>query len=139
MGIDLRLLPCEHWHEVDGKLWGYSHTILELGSIWEEAWHAFQTMVKPHLVRMPASHNVTSFVGARVDEGYYKGEGIYGTIRDKDAYGAPYEVVVAEHLLPWLAEHFKYDGGSGCGPYQTSIVAYVRGLPPNTKIVLDWY
>ena len=142
MGIDLRLLPCEHWRYENGesgKLWGYSHTILDLGSIWEEAWDAFQTMVKPHLTELPADHDVSSHVGAIVPEGnYYAGEHIYGTIRDKDAYGEPYYAVDAQHLLPWLAEHFQYDGGLGRGPYQTAIVSYVRALPPDTKIVLDW-
>lgn len=140
MGIDLRLLPCERWHEQqDGTLRGYSHTILDLGDISQEAHLSFEALVKPHLAKMPPGHNVTSFVGARVPEGYYKGERIYGTICAADAYGSPYEVVAAEHLLPWLAEHFQYDGHLGHGPYQASIVAYVRVLPPETKIVLDWH
>jgi len=139
MGIDLRLLPCEHWREENGKLWGYSHTILDLGGICEEAWDAFQELVKPHLAEMPADHDVSSFIGALVPDGYHKGERTYGTIRCKDAYGSPYEVVAAEHLLPWLAEHFRYDGHRGHGPYQAAIVAYVRALPPATKIVLDWH
>lgn len=139
MGIDLRLLPCEHWSVHDGKTWGFSHTILHLGDIWEEAWDAFQQMVKPHLVTMPAGHDVSSYTGAIVPDGYHKGEKIYGTIREADGYGAPYTFVTAKDLLPWLAEHFQYDGGRGHGPYQTSIVAYVRALPPDTKIVLDWH
>jgi len=139
MGLDLRLLPCESWHQVDGRLWGYSHTILDLGRLAEEAWEAFQTRVKPHLVALPADHSITSFVGARVPDGPYKDEHRYGQIRDKDAYGEPYEVVTAEHLLPWLEIHFRYDGHHGYGPYQTAIVAYVRALPSDTKIVLDWH
>jgi hypothetical protein len=140
MGLDLRLLPCEHWHERDGKLWGYSHTILDLGGVSEDAWHSFEATVKPHLVKMPAGHDVSSYVGALVPEGsYHAGERIYGTIRDEDAYGTPYEVVSAEHLLPWLVEHFQYDGHLGRGPYQASIVAYIRALPTDTKIVLDWH
>lgn len=140
MGIDLRLLPCEHWHEQqDGTLWGNSHTILDLGSVSQEMHLAFEALVKPHLVTMPEGHHITSYVGARVPEGFYKGESIYGTIRDKDAYGSPYEVVTAEHLLPWLAEHFQYDGHLGHGPYQASIVAYVRALPSGTKIIFDWH
>jgi hypothetical protein len=139
MGLDLRLLPCEHWREKDGRLWGYSHTILDLGGVCEDAWHSFQEVVKPHLVKLPAGHDISSFVGARVPEGTHQGERVYGTIRDKDAYGSPYEVVAAEHLLPWLAEQFQYDGHCGHGPYQASIVAYVRALPADTKIVLDWH
>ena len=140
MGIDLRLLPCEHWNDRnDGHLWGYSHTILDLGRVGEDAWNAFQTSVKAHLVKLPAGHNVSSYVGALVAEGHHKGERIYGTIRDKDAYGEAYMFVEAQHLLPWLEEHFCYDGHRGHGPYQTAIAAYVRALPPNTKIVLDWH
>jgi hypothetical protein len=139
MGLDLSLLPCEHWREENGRLWGYSHTILDLGRVCQDAYLSFEKMVKPHLAQMPAGHDVSSFVGALVPEGnYYAGERIYGTIRDKDAYGTPYVVVTAQHLLPWLEEHFCYDGNRG-GPYQTSIVAYVRALPPDTKIVLDWH
>lgn len=139
MGIDLRLLPCEHWHEEDGHTWGYSHTILNLGGVCHEAHRAFEEMVKPHLVRLPEGHDVSSFVGALVPEGYYKDERLYGTFRAKDAYGEPYAFVVAKHLLPWLAGHFQYDGNlRGRGPYQASILAYVRALPPDTKIVLDW-
>ncbi len=139
MGLDLRLLPCEHWRYESGKLWGFSHTILELGGICEEAWTAFEMQVKPHLEKLPKDHDVSSFVGGRVPEGYHKGEPMYDTLRDKDAYGSPYEAVDARHLLPWLAEHFQYDGHLGRGPYQASIVAYVRALPPTTKIILDWH
>lgn len=140
MGIDLRLLPCEHWREhEDGSLWGFSHTILDLGRVGVVSHDSFEERVRPHVVRMPAGHHVSSYVGAVVPEGYYKGERIYGTIRANDAYGSPYEFVAAEHLLPWLAEHFQYDGNRGHGPYQASIVAYVRALPPDTKIVLDWH
>lgn len=140
MGIDLRLLPCEAWHESDGTLWGYSHTILDLGGVGVEEHDAFDEMVRPHVVRLPAGHEITSPVGAVMPEGnYYAGEHVYGRIRDEDAYGRPYEAVAAEHLLPWLAEHFQYDGHLGRGPYQAAIVAYVRALPPETKIILDWH
>src|SRR5271154_3117666 len=138
MGLDLRLLPCEHWRENDGRLWGFSHSILELGGICEEAWLAFQELVKPHLVKLPADHNVSSFVGERVPEGYHRGETMYGTLRAKDAYGSPYEVVTAQQILPWLAEHFRYDGRGG-GPYQGAVVGDKRALPPDTKIILDWH
>jgi hypothetical protein len=139
MGLDLRLLPCEGWREEDDyHLWGYSHTILELGGIGEDAQRAFQKMVDPYLAKLPAGHDITSFVGALVSEGCHKGEYTYGTLRDKDAYGSPYEVVLAKHLLPWIVEHFQYDGRRG-GPYQAAIVAYVRALPSDTKIILDWH
>lgn len=139
MGIDLRLLPCEHWHEENGKVFGFSHTILELGRIYEEAWGAFETMVKPHLAKLPDGHDISSFVGGRVPVGFHKGEPMYDTIRAKDAYGSPYEAVTAAYLLPWIVEHFQYDGRRGHGPYQTAIVAYMRALPPDTKIILDWH
>ena len=138
MGIDLRLLPCEHWHETNGRVMGLSHTILNLGGVCHEAHSAFEEMVRPHLVKLPEGHDISSFVGARVSDGYYKGERIYGTFQAKDAYGAPYEAVAAKHLLPWLAAHFQYDGYLGRGPYQAAILAYVRALPRDTKIVLDW-
>lgn len=139
MGLDLRLLPCESWlDQQNGRVWGFSHTILNLGSIGDFEWHSFQKLVKPHLAGMPVGHNVASFIGARIPDGHHKDETTYGTIRDKDAYGETYKVVEACHLLPWLIENFLYDGASG-GPYQASIVAYVRALPAATKIVLDWH
>jgi hypothetical protein len=137
MGIDLRLLPCEYWREENGRVWGCSHTILDLGRVHRDVHDAFDAMVKPHLVPLPEGHDVTSYVGAVVSEGYYKGERIYGALKD-DAYGESYKAVAAKHLLPWLEKHFCYDGERG-GPYQTSIAAYVRALPPDTKIVLDWH
>jgi hypothetical protein len=140
MGLDLRLLPCENWIERDGqKLCGYSHTILELGRVCEDAWNAFQETVKPHLVELPAGHDVSAYTGALVTEGYHKGVKIYGTFRSKDPYGEPFTVVTAQHLLPWIEEHFRYDGRRGYGPYQAAIAAYIRALPPETKIVLDWH
>lgn len=139
MGLDLRLLPCEHWSEENGRVWGISHTILELGRVGHDDYDSFQELVKSHLVKMPDGHSISSYVGARVPEGYHKGERIYGTIKDTDAYGEPYKVIAARHLLPWLEEHFCYDGHRGHGPYQTAIAAYVRALPPDTKIVLDWH
>lgn len=141
MGIDLRLLPCEVWHEMDGSgiVWGYTHTILNLGRVDVTTHEAFDELVRPHVVPMPDGHQISSFVGSRVPEGHYLGECMYGTIRAKDAYGTPYTVVEAQYLLPWLAAYFQYDGNLGKGPYQASIVAYVRALPPDTKIVLDWH
>lgn len=138
MGIDLRLLPCEIWQERDGRLWGYSHTVLELGGICEDDWNAFQTTVKPHLAELPTGHDVASFLGARATDGRHEGEHVYGTFRATDSYGEPFKVVAARDLLPWLVEHFTYDGERG-GPYHAAIVAYVRALPPDTKIVLDWH
>lgn len=137
MGLDLRLLPCERWSESNGRVGGYSHTILELGGVGHDDYESFLEMVKPHLADLPVGHDVSSFVGARVPEGHHKGVRVYGTIRSTDAYGVAYKVVEARHLLPWLAEHFRYAGDRG--PYQAAIVAYVRALPAETKIVLDWY
>jgi hypothetical protein len=139
MGLDLRLLPCEHWQEDNGRLWGYSHTILELGGVDRDEYLSFEKMVKPHLAKLPTGHNISSFVGALVSEGHSKGEHLYGTIRDKNAYGTAYEVITAQHLLPWLEDHFRYDGHRGYGPYQVAVVAFIRALPPDTKIVLDWH
>jgi hypothetical protein len=143
MGIDLRLLPCEHWTESNGRVWGFSHTILELGRMGEGDYEAFEKMVKPHVTKMPVGHDVSSYVGRVIPDGQAKGERYYGKLRDKDAYGTVYEVVTAQHLLPWVEAYFSYDGNDGSGmpygPYQTAIAAYIRALPPDTKIVLDWH
>lgn len=143
MGVDLRLLPCENWSLQNGRLWGFAHTIhtiLELGDVCEEAWADFQVQVKPHLEELPSDHDVSSHVGAVVSDGHHhQGERTYGTIRATDGYGETYKSVSAQHLLPWLVEHFCYDGSRGYGPYQAAIVAFVRALPPYTRIVLDWH
>lgn len=139
VGIALRLLPCEHWNVTDGRVWGFSHTILNLGDVDVDAWNVFLVQVKPHLKELPEGHDLSSYVGALVPDGFYKGEKAYGTIRPTDSYGEAYQYVSAQHLLPWLAEHFQYDGHRGYGPYQAAIVAYVRALPPHTKIILDWH
>lgn len=137
MGVDLRLLVCEHWILTDnGTVWGYSHTILDLGGVSYEVRQDFEVRVKPYLEPMPAKHNIASFIGSKKTP---QSEPTYGTIREKDAYGTPFMCVSARHLLPWLVEHFKYDGQAGHGPFQASIVAYVRALPAYTKIVLDWH
>lgn len=139
MSIDLRLLPCEHWSVHDKRVWGFSHTVLTLGSVCEEAWNDFQLRVKPYLAELPVDHDITSFVGERLADGHHKGEHVYGRFADKDAYGEAYKAVAAKHLLPWIVEHFQYDGDRGHGPYQASIAAYVRTLPPDTQVVLDWH
>lgn len=136
MGLDLRLLPCEHW---DAHNWGFSHTILTLGRLSYDVYDAFEASVKPHVQPMPAGHNISSYIGKLIPDGRAQGERYYGTIRAEDAYGTPYTFVTAQHLLPWLEEHFRYDGSQGHGPYQASIVAYMCALPPDTKIVLDWH
>jgi hypothetical protein len=141
VGVDLRLLPCEAWRVMaDGRVWGYSHTILNLGRVSYATHDAFEALVRPHVARLPADHRVSSFVGAIAPDGRHEGERVYGTIRDKDAYGTPYEVVEARHLLPWLAEHFPHRDHYGASDgFRAAIVAYVRALPPETKIVLDWH
>lgn len=63
MGLDLRLLPCEWWLEEHGTLWGFSHTILDLGGVGTDAWEAFQVLVKPHVAPMPVGHRLSSYVG----------------------------------------------------------------------------
>lgn len=142
MTLNLRLLPCEEWSTATGRLWGYSHTILELGPVDTDAWNAYEATVQPQALKLPAVHDVAAYVGTIVPDGRHKGERIYGTIRREDVYGTAYEAVEARHLLPWLEKHFRYEGirhHEARGPYQTAIVAYVRALPPDAKIVLDWH
>lgn len=139
MGIGLRLLPCEVWFEGPLGLWGFSHTMLELGDVSSEAWEAFQEQVTPHLFPLPRGHHLSSFVGPRMTEGRYKGEHVYGLLGDTDSYGEAYKGVTAQHLVPWLGEHFRYEGAPGNGHHQRAVVAFVRALPPDTKIVLDWH
>lgn len=139
MGLDLRLLPCEVWSEGPSALWGFAHTMLELGAVSSGAWEAFQEQVAPHLAPLPKGHRITSFVGARMTAGLYKGEHVYGPLGDTDAYGKAYKAVTAQHLVAWLGEHFWYEGSPGNGHHQRAVVAFCRALPPDTKIVLDWH
>lgn len=126
MGVDLRLLPVDFIDDRDSpKPWGYSHTILPLPRT-RDLWVEIATL-KPAM--LPAEHNISSFVGAVIDDGRHQGERMYGRFKDRDTYGCAYTWVRAGDLAPLLAKH---------GPSWPA-TAYISALPPDTLIILDWH
>ena len=77
---------------------------------------------------LPDGHNITVYVGGRIRDGYAKGERYYGKLVN-DAYGESYRWLTAKELLPFLEEHWPKDPAT----------AYVRAMPSDGLIVLDWH
>lgn len=121
MGLDLRLLPIDFFRQ---GLFGYSHTVLTLGSL---SWD-LGADIREHSRRLPDGHDITGYLGGRITDGYHKGERCYGSLVD-DAYGEPYRWLTAKELLPFLEEHWP----------KHPVTAYVRALPIDGLIVLDWH
>ena len=121
MGLDLRLFPIDHLRQ---GIFGYSHTVLELGGLgWD-----LGAKIKERARRLPDGHDITSHLGGRIRDGHAEGERYYGKLVD-DAYGEPYRWLTAKKLLPFLEEHWP----------KHPITAYVRAMPTDGLIVLDWH
>lgn len=125
MGLALSLFPIEHLHYSDGPsaCWGYSHTVLNLGGLSWDMGPEISAAAKP----LPDRHSISTLTAGRIKDGTSKGERYYGVL-DKDCYGSPYTWITAEALLPFLTEHWP----------KHPATAYVRALPNDGLIVLDW-
>ena len=121
MGLALRLLPITSLHQ---GIRGYSHTILELGGLSWDLGADIRALAR----RLPDGHDITAHLAKRVKDGYHKGESIYGKLVE-DSYGEPYRWLTAKELLPFLDEHWPKD----------PITAFVRAMPSDGLIVLDWH
>ncbi len=64
-----------------------------------------------------------------IRDGHAAGERCYGKLV-ADAYGEPYRWLTAKELLGCLVEHW---------PAGNPVTAYVRALPSEDLIVLDWH
>lgn len=125
MGLALNLFPIDHLHYNAGphSCWGYSHTVLKIGDL---SWDVGQT-ISAAAEQLPKHHDITAHLAGRIKDGTSKGERYYGKL-DKDAYGEPYKWITAEALLAFLEEHWP----------KHPATAYVRALPADNMVVLDW-
>jgi hypothetical protein len=121
MGLSLYLCPIKH---LNRGLFGNAHTVLDLGGL---DW-ALGAQIKKCSRRLPDGHDIQGQLAARIKDGYHKGEPCYGRFVD-DAYGEPYCWLTAKELLPFLEEHWT----------EHPITAYVRAMPSDGLIVLDWH
>lgn len=120
MGLALRLFPITHYNPP----FGYSHTVLELGGL---DW-ALGAEIQKCAWRLPDGHDITAHLAVRLKDGPAKGECIYGKLGE-DSYGEPYRWLTSKELLPFLEEHWT----------EHPITAYVRAMPSDGLIVLDWH
>jgi len=125
VGLALNLFPVEHLTYGPGpsSCWGYAHTVLRVGGL---SWDLGQ-QIDDAAKLLPDRHSVSSHLGGRVQDGTHKGERCYGVL-DKDSYGKPYKWITAEALLPFLDDHWP----------KHPATAYVRALPKDDLVVLDW-
>jgi hypothetical protein len=121
MGLALRLFPITR---LDQGIFGYSHSVLELGGL---TWDLGEE-IRERARRLPDGHDITAYLAAVIPDGEAKGERYYGKLVD-DSYGKPYCWLTAKELLPFLDEHWP----------KHPITAYVRALPSDNLIVLDWH
>lgn len=123
MGIDLRIHPVEALHTRGATCWGYAHTMIAVplgGDLMSE--------INAIAVRLPAGHDVSTFTGVRIPDGAMKNEHAYGTC-STDGYGNPLCWVSAGQLGTLLAKRRP----------RSPVAAYVRALPSETKIIIEWH
>ena len=121
MGLALRHFPIDH---LSHGVFGYSHNILDLGGLdWD-----LGKQIQDRARRLPDGHDITTYLGGRIRDGHAEGERYYGKL-DDDAYGEPYRWLTAKELLPFLDEHWS----------KHPVTAYVRAMPSDGLIVLDWH
>jgi hypothetical protein len=120
MGLALRLLPVDLF---DGHF-GFSHSILELGGL---GWDLGGT-IRDRGRLLPDGHDITAYLAKRIPDGACAGERCYGKLV-ADVYGEAYRWITARELLLILDEHWP----------KNPVTAYVRALPEDRLIVLDWH
>lgn len=101
MGIELYLLPVDHYTNTNGKFSGHSHQIISIGKYYE-LFDDITRLLKP--TPLPEGHDVSSHIGATIKNGEHEGESTYGTLTT-DPYGAPHTYVVAGELAVLLQKH----------------------------------
>jgi hypothetical protein len=121
MGLALRLFPIDRlWN---GGTEGFSHTVLELGSI---SWDLGEVL-REKARRLPDGHDISALLAGIIPDGYARGERYYGKL-NTDAYGEPYRWLTARELSIYLDEHWP----------KHPTTAYVRAMKPDDLVVLDW-
>ena len=120
MGLALRLFPIDHL----STLSGYSHNVLEVGDLNWDLGEQIQKQAR----RLPYGHDITTYLAQVIPNGDAAGARYYGKLAN-DVYGDPYRWLTAEELLPFLSKHWP----------KHPVTAYVRALPSDRLIVLDWH
>ncbi len=121
MALSLYLCPIKHLSQ---GLFGSAHTLLDLGDLgWD-----LGAEIKQCSRWLPDGHDIQGHLAGRIKDGYHKGERCYGRFVE-DAYGEPYGWLTARELLPFLEEHWT----------DHPATAYVRAMPSDGLIVLDWH
>ena len=121
MGLSLFLFPIDDLYRGTS---GFSHTILNIGDVSWDLGAEIQKVAR----RLPDGHDISAFLAGTIRNGANKGERCYGTLA-KDRYGEPYRWLTAEELLPFLKKHWSKHPATG----------YVRAMPSDGLIVLDWH
>lgn len=120
MGLALYLCPIK---DLNG-LFGNAHTVLDLGNLdWD-----LGAQIKERSRRLPEGHDICGHLAGRIEEGPHQGERCYGRFI-YDSYGEPYCWLTAKELLPFLQKHWPHHPAT----------AYVRAMPSDGLIVLDWH
>lgn len=120
MGLALYLLPVKDLH----GSFGNTHTVLDLGGVdWD-----LGSLIRDSARRLPDGHDIQGHLGGRIKDGSQKDGRCYGRLVD-DAYGEPYCWLTAKELMPVLQKHWP----------EHPATAYVRAMPSDNLIVLDWH
>lgn len=124
MSVELDLLPVDGWSETNGKIWGYSHTVIPVrrGSDLDNG-DLYDDIKKLKPKKLPKGHDISSYVSVRKGGDYR-----YGVL-DTDPYGKPYTWVRAKALARVLKKHHPKDAST----------AFVAALPPNQRVILHWH
>jgi len=125
MSVALDLLPVDCWSETNGKVWGYSHTIIPVrrGSDLEDG-DLYADIEKLKPTKLPKGHNFTSYVSDVNNQGNYE----YGVLKTTP-YGKPYTWVTAKALARVLKKHHPKDPST----------AFVAALRTTVRIILHWH
>lgn len=116
MGVDLRLLP----FDCDQGDFAFSHSILNFDGSYE-----FYDRINK-LPQMPVPKDFTSFCGR--SENY-----------DDTCYGRTVETPYGEHVKFALAGDLAKVNLDGDYYQQKATQAYLKALPPHTKVALYWH
>ena len=121
MGLALQLLPVSH---LGPGNFGNCHTVLDLGGL---SWD-LGAEIRKATRRLPDGHDIQGLLGTYIPDGKHEGSRCYGRLVN-DVYGMPYEWLTAKELLIFLDEHWP----------EHPVTAYVRAMPSDGLIVLDWH
>lgn len=126
MSLGLNLFPIEQLHYGAGtsSCWGFSHSVLSLGSLPWDVGEQINATAKP----LPDHHSITGYLGSRLAEGLSKGDRHYGRF-DKNCFGEPYTWIAARDLRPILTKHWPTHPAT----------AYVAAMKDDDFVVLDWH